>query len=328
MRRRVIILILTIFATVAAAAAVAQEGTEAKKQLYFFLPVKSTAVFKQIEDMWSKVGEKIGKPIEVMTTKDLPFEKPTLRQTLDWLKTLDEDHQIDISVVTVMTMFRLEEEGMAFMPLATFQIDKKKYDRSCLFVRKDSPYLQIKEPADRLAAMKGKTIGYGHSAKSNPVGEMLLFDYDIIQSAEEYFNIPGWFGSVEGRMEELMAGDIEAFIALKIDMKFATNKDKGFQKEIVPLVCSDEYTNMPMILRSDMDRGTMYKLRDIMLNIHKDRDFPQLQFIFYAINGHFVPVKPEDYVKYRRIYDFGRKEGWIDDIGEVTYLDKNRKNKD
>lgn len=37
------------------------------------------------------------------------------------------------------------------------------------------------------------------------------------------------------------------------------------------------------------------------------------------INGHFVAAEEKDYEKWRAVFRKGRKEGWIDGIGEVRY---------
>lgn len=314
-------LFIIIFAMVMCSLSAAIDEDAPKEEddnsLVFFIPQKNSPIKAQIADLWTTIGEKLGVRVDVMSVADCDIENPTNEQILEWAKKLILAGVIDITIAPPTGMFRLEEEGAEFFPIATYTLDKKRYDRSCIYVKKDSPYFEIETPAARLEALKGAKVGIAHGIKANPVGEMLLISNGVPSRSDDFFQYYDGFGGTEKNIARTLDGTIEGFITLKVDLKFHQEKEKLM--EIAPLVCGDRYVNMPMIIRKGIDRDTIIRLRKLILNIHKDQDFPQLKFLFYLINGHFVPVGRDDYDNWKTIYEKGRAEGWINDIGEVEY---------
>jgi len=287
------------------------------EHLVFFLPSKESAIFNQIDLLCKTIGKKIGVPVKMMTVADIPIKNPTMAQLVKWAKSQVEKKAIDMTVVTPTGLFSIMDENIKFMPIATYEIDKKKTDRPCIFVKRGSPYTKLAGDAEKIAALKGKRVGIGHGVKSNPVADMLLLDHGINTPSFKYFDIVGTFGGVEDKLKDTVAGRLEGFITMKVDLKFLFNKNKQYADTIEPLVCGNEYTNMPFIVRDGLDPEIVGKLRKVFLTMHKDKDFAQMHFLFYAVNGHFTPVTMDDYKNWETVYKKGRKEGWLDEIGQM-----------
>jgi len=295
----------------------AQANIEGRDHLVFFLPSKESAIFKQIDTLCKTIGDKIGIPLKMMTAAEIPIKNPTIPQLAKWAKGQASRKAIDITVGTPTSLYSMMDEGIKFIPIATYEIDKKKTDKACLFVKRGSPYTKLAGDSEKLAALKGKKIGIGHGIRSNPVADMLLLDYGINTQSTKYFDLVGSFGGAEDKLKDTVAGNIEGFITLKVDLKFLFNKNKEYATSIEPLICGKEYANMPLIVREDLDPAIVEKIKKIFLGMHKDRDFSQIHFLFYAINGHFAPVTMADYTNWETIYRKGRKEGWLDDLGQM-----------
>jgi len=315
-RKALFLLLVTLVVLIAVPRNSCAQEEENPDSLVFFLPMKETAITKQIVDLWDTIGKKVGVPIEVMTVNDAP-EGISEDQMLDWAKKLALNGKIHITVMPPTGLFRLMEEGIDFTPVVTYQVDKSKYDRPCIMVSENSPLLEIEDGKERLLALEGKKIGIGHGMKSNPVGDMILLDYDIETRSDEFFDYYGTFGGIKERIDEALAGQNYGFLTMSIDMKFVPDKDK--LKQLRPLVCGEAYANIPIIFNKIMSREIAGKIRHLLLNIHTDADFPQIKFVLAAVDGHFVPVTLDDYDNWRKVYEKGRREGWIDDIGQATY---------
>ncbi|HOO55730.1 MAG TPA: PhnD/SsuA/transferrin family substrate-binding protein [bacterium] len=294
-----------------------QAADGGREPLVFFLPSKATAVFKQVEMMCDMIGEKIGVPVVLKTAEDIPIENPTTEQLFEWAKKEAEMGNIDITVVPPTGLYMLIDAGIKMIPIATYQIDKKKTDRACLYVKKGHPAKELKTDAERIEAFRGKKVGIGHGMKSNPVAEMLLIDMGIDTPSYEYFeNVGDEYGSIEDKINQIMDGTIDGVITFKVDLKFAFYKNQELAGSIEPLVCGQEYTNIPFVIRDGLDVEIAKRFRKVLLNIHKDKDFSQLHFVFYTINGHIVAVSSKDYENWERVYRKGRREGWLDAIGQ------------
>jgi ABC-type phosphate/phosphonate transport system substrate-binding protein len=283
-------------------------GAAGKKVYGFLIPTKSSVATKNkqsngmlgaLEKAITLSGQKAGiefkfifaDPNEIMKTGVAAFAK----------KHMGKD--IDFALLTPILYVHLKDHGLPISPFVTYTMDKKKTDKVCLWVRK----------ADNLKSLtdlKGKSLLENASLRGIPEADEILYENGINVPSSKYFKIIGVKQNLADSAYALIFRKTDAIVASGIESRFLISADARF-KEIAPLICTKPYTNPLLVYNNKVDPALVAKLRDIWTTMHKDKDFGEVKFLFYAIKGNFTPVEDSEYNSWREYYKLALKKGWM-----------------
>ncbi len=210
---------------------------------------------------------------------------------------------LDFAVLTPLLYIHLKENGIKISPLATYTVNKKKTDKICIYVRKSDGLKGLND-------LKGKPVLDNYAISGLPSYDEILYENGINTPKEKYFRIVAEKSRENDLAYALTFKKVDAFVLSGIEYKFLPKDEKRF-KDIIPLVCTKEFTNPPVVHYNGIAPEDLEKVKSVWLNMHKDKDFKKISFMFYAINGHFVPASAADYQPWVEYYRMGMKKGWI-----------------
>lgn len=255
---------------------------------------------KTLKDMTVIIGKKSGIQIEV---KEFKYKKgqddESFLRVMNDMKSGGSDFAMVNSPVRFV---KNEKQAAEFMiPSFTVTLFNKKSSYSCVYVRKS-------DPAKSIADLKGKRWGGVHTFEAR----YLMYLAGINSTMKDYFSKVSFVDDTKlaDPMDALLANKIDVHVTLSYIGRMAIGSNKKYQDGIREFGCQEFEHNWVFFYRKGTPPEVVSKLKAIMLNVHKDKDFAQFKFLLSAIKGHFVDFDPADMKTTRQIASLMVKNGW------------------
>ncbi|MEW5945878.1 MAG: hypothetical protein AB1742_06730 [bacterium] len=211
---------------------------------------------------------------------------------------------------------KLRSNGLDILPLCTFTIDKKKRYDYCLYAKKTEKVDSI----DRL-----RNLTWGGSYMYWPT-RYVLSGNGVDEPLESFFKKLVYYADDEWDYlaKEVVEGRVDIFTGLTQSEYLRRQSDPRFG-EIRRVACAPGFVNTLLVTRTTTDPELIATAREILLRAHKDEDFRDFRFFFYAIKGNFVPVTEKDLEPSKALIAKVEKSGWLDE--QYRFINKNRAGK-
>ncbi|MFA6450095.1 MAG: SUMF1/EgtB/PvdO family nonheme iron enzyme [bacterium] len=194
-----------------------------------------------------------------------------------------------------------------YIPLATPAFFGKSTHKYCLFVNKERGIKSISGLAGAKLHISPYGYGWGHLAE-------FLDDAGIKQPVGEFFSevIPA--DNMQTAMMLLKTGDIDALFDQTDETDYILFTNSELKKNITTLVCSSEYTNVPMLYRKGLPDEMIAKVGKALIGAHKSKNFQDVRMIFAAVNLSFKKVSKNDYDAFNKYYDYAWNKGYYSEV--------------
>jgi len=281
-----------------------------KKEYYFLLPEKASLEKGSKENKSSSVMTALAEAIKLIGVKsgiNISFtfsDEDEIRRVGSVKfakKRIGKD--IDFAVLMPSLYVYLKDKGVPIEPLVTYTVDNKKTDHVCLYVRKSDGLKDIND-------LKGKKLMDNKAIEGAPSVEEILYEQGITAPKEKFFDIVGGKQRLLDMAYSVVFRNADAFAAAGVQMKLSSGQDARF-KELEPLVCTKEFTNLVIVYYNKTDPALIETLRTNFSKMHKGKEFQSVKLLFVALNGHFVPVDDSEYESWRDYYKRALKKGWM-----------------
>lgn len=255
---------------------------------------------KMLKDMAVIIGKKSGIQLEV---KEMNYKKgeddESFLRVMNDMKSGGSDFAMVNSPVRFVKFEK--QAGEIMIPSFTTTLFNKKSSYACAFVRKA-------EPANSIADLKGKRWGGVHSFEAR----YLMHLAGINSPMKEFFSKVSFVDDTKlsDPLDALLANKIDVHVTLNYIGEMAIASNKKYQDGIRKFGCQEFEHNWIIFYKKGTPPDVVNKLKAIMLNVHKDKDFAQFKFLLSAIKGHFVDYDPNDMKTTRQIASLMVKHGW------------------
>lgn len=289
--RIMVIALLAAFSSLPASAA--------DEKYVFAVPMieglEATSIVKHIENLSTIMGKKLNANVK---SKQLVYTYGD--NLVDRIVNEFRNKKADVSYIYGIDYVQYQKSGgKDFIPLFTLTMDKSSLMRECIYVRKGD----VATPAD----LKGKKWVAAHLIPTR----YLLYQKGIDEPLEKFFSSIDYMSDAPlGKMvEKLNNKEIDAFTTYSIIMRISGEETKK-DSVVEPLFCDIYDHTWIFVARNDVSPQFVEKIRKIMLNAHKDRDFDTFKFAFQIIDGRFVQIDPDALEKIGKVADVINKKGW------------------
>lgn len=169
------------------------------------------------------------------------------------------------------------------VPFLTLNLNGKAQGDICAYVRKDSPYKSIGD-------LKGKTWGGITTAQTR----YFMYAKGINASMKDYFGARKFIDdtNITAPLDQLVAKNIDVYFTPSYIYEMAKGGNKKYTTDIRSFGCVDFEHAWFFVYRKGAPKDVMDKVKSIMVNSDKDKDFAQFKFMLTAIKGKFVPYNP------------------------------------
>lgn len=177
-------------------------------------------------------------------------------------------------------------------------IDGSAVSQAYVFVRKDSGIRGIRD-------MKGKRMAFVDRATATGYLYFLALlrengFYDLNSFFREYY----FTGSHDAAVHAVMDNRADVGIAKGKVFNRVIEKDPLLRNELIVLYKSPEFPDTTLCLKKELPEDTKKRIRDILLNMEKDREGAEVLKKFGAIR--FITADKKDFSE---LFDIARKAG-------------------
>lgn len=214
-----------------------------------------------------------------------------------------EDEKFTAIYLSSNDYYQLVSSGYdRLVPVAALSFFKKNYDQVCFYTREADKIEQIEQLRGKKWAGSFFYTGARYILFKNGIDEPLDKFFGKISVETDDF----WTNSAE----RLINGEIDVFTGSIEEETLGRLKDKKF-KAIKRQFCVIHRSTHLIAFNKSVPPEKIQKMRGILLNAHKDKDFQQFWFIFSAIQGHFIPFEEEAFKYTKEFVDTYEQRGWL-----------------
>ncbi len=278
-------IIVVVVAAVFAWAAAASAAEPVKIGVAAMISPKETVKFyKQMIDY---VGTRLGRPVEMVQ-----------KENYDEMDGLLERNELSIAFVCSGPYVKDRAKFGAELLVAPQSYGQPFY-HAYIIVHKDSP---IKD----LAGLKGKKFAFT-DPKSN-TGKLVptyMVAKDFNAAPEAFFGEVSYTRSHDKSVEAVAKKFVDGASIDSLIYDYAAKKNPVFTSETKIIRKSPPYGIPPVIVRKDIDPALRNKVKDIFLNMHKDRAGKAI--LEGIMVDKFIVPKDGDYDSVREMADWVAK---------------------
>jgi len=199
--------------------------------------------------------------------------------------------------------------GKDLAPFFTLGINNSTVMRVCMYTRKGEFH--------NVAELKGKRWGGKHYM----IARYLLYKNNFNVPLEKFFGSLTYIPDtpISNLINALKAGKVDAISSYESVVKLSgelNKKDAGFE----PLTCDDYESSWLFVARQGFPADKIQRIKEIVLNAHKDPDFASFKFAFQMVNGHFLPIDDKAMKQNQYLESLSSKGGWRKE--DIAYLKK------
>ena len=301
---------LSVFLSILFSLVLFTSVARAQEEINFFLPISEGLAGGTFSDMLEKMGKKVTEHtgIKFNYTEESYKHGFHISDELVYkrLKSGETNMTYVVGSEYVADQTKWDE---IFRPAFTIVMNGKNYDEYCLFGRKG----EIKSVADT----KDKVWG----GMSTIPTRLLLYENGIDEPLSEYFSKMVYVNEspVTNYITALEKGEIDVFVAINGQLMLSkNNKNEKLVHE--KITCVEGPIGWIFGFRKDVSEDVAKKITRTLLDVHKDPDFSEFHFMFYAIKGNFELFKPKYLEKTKEIFKMVKDKGW--DKEEEEYREK------
>jgi phosphonate transport system substrate-binding protein len=277
--------VVVVLAAVFAWAAAASAAEPVKIGVAAMISPKETVKFyKQMIDY---VGTRLGRPVEMVQ-----------KENYDEMDSLLEKNELSIAFVCAGPYVKNRAKFGAELLVAPQSYGQPFY-HAYIIVHKDSP---IKD----LAGLKGKKFAFtdpkSNTGKLVPT-YMIAKDFNAVPEA--FFGEVTYTRSHDKSVEAVAKKFVDGASIDSLIYDYAAKKNPVFTSETKIIRKSPPYGIPPVIVRKDIDPALRNKIRDIFLNMHKDRTGKAI--LEGIMVDKFIVPKDGDYDSVREMADWVAK---------------------
>lgn len=198
-------------------------------------------------------------------------------------------------LVTAITKYQ-------FRPIISYTFKGITNNRSCLYVRKDSPYKSIED-------LKGATISMADST----------FDYILLRKLvkdrpEAFFGELSANGDADSPAYAFYLKRKDALFTTLQQIEFLKMNNPGVIKGIRELVCSHDYGSLPILASPEVPQKLVPGMIDMINGIAKGEKLRHFQLFALFMKGQAVTTGFDDYKWTIDVYTKAVEDGWVDDF--------------
>ena len=308
----------TILAAMCAALVLGTCGRAAAAEKYNFgVTVLKGLSMGSLSQMMKELAKVLSKKINAdVAVKEMPYEKGG--DEVIFQKVLKEMKagKLDFALVqSPMQYLKYKAQADAAMtPFFAMAINGKPGGRVCAFVNKNST-------AKTIADLKGKTYGGSHTLQMR----VLMNSENINVPMKSFYKNVVFIDDTDltNPMNALINNKIDVYSTISYLGDMARGANKEYLTNIKVLKCADFEHNWIFVHRKGVSPEVVEKVRTIMINAHKDKDFNQFKFMMTAIKGKFVGFDPANLKTTAKLVELNKKYGWEKE--EHTFIKSNMK---
>ena len=277
--------IVMVLAAALAWAAAAPAAEPVKIGLAAMISPKETV--KYYKQMLDYVGTKLGRPVEMVQ-----------KENYDEMDSMLEKNELSIAFVCSGPYVK-DRAKFGVELLVAPQSYGQPFYHAYIIVHKDSP---IKD----LAGLKGKKFAFT-DPKSN-TGKLVptyMVAKDFNATPEAFFSEIMYTRSHDKSVESVAKKFVDGASIDSLIYDYAAKKNPVFTSETKIIRKSPPYGIPPVIVRKDIDPALRSKIRDIFLNMHKDRAGKAI--LEGIMVDKFIVPKDGDYDSVREMADWVAK---------------------
>jgi phosphonate transport system substrate-binding protein len=277
--------VITVLAAVCAWAAAAPAAEPVKIGVAAMISPKETVKFYR--QMIDYVGTRLGSPVEMVQ-----------KENYDEMDSMLEKNELSIAFVCSGPYVK-DRAKFGVELLVAPQSYGKPFYHAYIIVHKNSP---IKD----LAGLKGKKFAFT-DPKSN-TGKLVptyMVAKDFNTTPEAFFGEISYTRSHDKSVEAVAKKFVDGASIDSLIYDYAAKKNPVFTSETKIIRKSPPYGIPPVIVRKDIDPALRTKIRDIFLNMHKDRAGKAI--LEGIMVDKFIVPKDGDYDSVREMADWVAK---------------------
>lgn len=233
------------------------------------------------------VGKRLGSPVEMVQ-----------KENYDEMDRLLESGEVPIAFICSGPYVR-DRAKFGVELLAAPQSYGQPFYHAYIIVHKDSPI-------NDLSGLKGKKFAFT-DPKSN-TGKLVptfMIAKEFNQTPEQFFGEIMYSKSHDRSIEAVAKKYVDGASVDSLIYDYAAKKNPVFTAETKIIRKSPPYGIPPVVVRKDFDPALRAKIRDILLNMHKDPDGKAI--LDGIMVDKFIIPKDEDYNTVREMADWVAK---------------------
>ncbi len=233
---------------------------------------------KKFEPMRAYLEKKLGEPVKVFSATDYAGVIEAMRKK-----------RVDIAWFGPLSYVLAEQEAGAEPIAAGIRKGGDSHTYKSVFVaRCDSGITDLK-------GLQGKSVSFvSPTSTSGGLMPAYMIMQEFGKKPEEFFGKFAYAGSHDAAQLALNNKTVDAVAYSDITYEKMQKDGKIDDKASCIIAESDILPGSPLTYRGDLDAGKKAKIKDAILNAHKD-----IEVTGYGELSHYAEVKPEDYQKIR-----------------------------
>ncbi len=197
-----------------------------------------------------------------------------------------------------------------YAPLVTPAFFGKATHKYCIYINKERGLKSLPGLAGAKLHISQYGYGWAHLAE-------FLDDAGIKQPVGEFFSEIIPTNDMQTAMMLLRSGKIDAVFDQTDEGDYVLFSNSELKKSITTLVCSQEYTNVPVLYRKGLPDEMIAKVGKALLGAHKSKDFQEARLMFAAVNLSFKKVTKADYEAFNKYYTYAWNKGLYSEVYEA-----------
>lgn len=267
-----------LFAAVLMGASLLAPAVQADITMGLIPAENAEEMVKKFEPMRAYLEKKLGEPVKVFTATDYAGVIEAMRKK-----------RIDIAWFGPLSYVLAEQEAGAEPFAAGIRKGADSHTYKSLFVA------QCGSGITSLKDLQGKNVSFVNpTSTSGGLMPAYMIMKEFGKKPEEFFGKFAYAGSHDAAELAVKNKTVDAVADNDITYEKMLKKGEISDKENCIIAESEALPGSPLTYRGDLDAGKKAKIKDAILNAHKD-----IEVTGYGELSHYAEVKPEDYQKIR-----------------------------